>query len=98
MQWFMARLREDSTRSGISQLSVLVVLVALLLGVDVNALLTQAEASVGRILALAAAIAGPAAALARILTPQPPPAMPPLPEAALKGLERLGVALEEPKR
>lgn len=97
MQWFMARLREDSTRSGISQLCVLVVLVALLLGVDVNALLTQAEASAGRIIALAAAVAGPAAALARILTPQPPPAMPPLPEAALKGLERLGVALDERK-
>jgi hypothetical protein len=97
MQWIMARLREDSTRSGISQLSVLVVLIALLLGVDVDALLTQAEASAGRIVALIAAIAGPAAALARILSPQPPAALPPLPEAALKGLERLGVVLEEPK-
>lgn len=95
MAWLMARLREDSTRSGIGQLSVLVVLIALLLGVDVNALLTQAEASAGRIIALAAAVAGPAAALARILTPQAPSAAPVLPEAAVKGLERLGAALED---
>ncbi|UPY35487.1 hypothetical protein [Sediminicoccus sp. KRV36] len=97
MQWLAARLREDSTRSGIGQLSVLVVLIALLLGVDVNALLTQAEASAGRILALMAAVAGPAAALARILTPQPPPEPLGLPEAAVKGLERLGALVGEVK-
>lgn len=95
MQWIMDRLREDSTRSGISQLCVLVALIALLLGVDVNAMLTQAEASAGRIVALIAAIAGPAAALARILTPQPPVAPPVLPEAAVKGLERLGALVGE---
>lgn len=73
------------------------VLIALLLGVNVEALLTRAEVSAGRIAALIAALAGPLAIVARILTPQPPPSLPPMPEAALKGLERLDAALDEPK-
>lgn len=98
MQWLAARLREDSTRSGIGQLSVLVVLIALLLGVDVEALLTRAEVSAGRIAVLLAALAGPLAMVARILTPQPPAVAPMLPEAAVKGLEQLGAALAEPRK
>lgn len=95
MQWIAARLREDSTRSALGQLAVLVVLVALIFGVDVEALLTRAEASADRILVLVTSLGGAAAIIARIVTPQPPPVLPPLPDAALKGLERLGLALEE---
>jgi hypothetical protein len=98
MQWIAARLREDSTRSGIGQLSILVVLIALLLGVDVEALLSRAEVSAGRIAALVAALAGPMAILARIVTPQAPAAAPLLPDAAVRGLEQLGAALADPKR
>ena len=47
---------------------------------------------------LVAALAGPMAILARILTPQAPAAAPLLPEAAVKGLEQLGAALADPKR
>jgi hypothetical protein len=97
MQWIAARLREDSTRSALGQLAVLVVLGALLLGVDVEALLTRAEASADRILVLLTTLGGAAAIVARIVTPQPPAVLPPLPDAALKGLERLGAALDERK-
>ena len=95
MQWIAARLREDSTRSALGQLAVLVVLVALLMGVDVEGLLTRAEASASRIMVLVASLTGAAAIVARIVTPQPPAVLPPLPEAAVKGLERLGAALED---
>lgn len=93
--WITARLREDSTRSGIGQLAILVVLLALLCGVDVHALLTQAEASIERVGVIVASAVGVWAQLSRILTPQPPSVTPLLPEAALRGLERLGAALEQ---
>jgi hypothetical protein len=97
MQWITARLREDSTRSGLAQLSILIVMVAMMLGVDVNALLTQAEASASRIVALVATLAGAYATIARIVTPQPPAVTTGLPDAAVRGLERLGAMIEGPK-
>lgn len=105
MQWIKDRLREDGSRSGIAQLSVLVVLIALLLGVDVGALLTRAEGSTerlstlaGQVVALMAMFAGPAATIARIVTPQPPAGpSAALSEAAAKGLERFEAVMSERK-
>ena len=96
MAWIMDRLREDNTRSAIGQLSILAVLLALLLGVDVNALLTQAEASAARITVLGTSLAGIAAQLARFATPPPPPALPVLPPEVVRGLQRLGANMDPP--
>lgn len=94
MDWIAARLREDSTRSGLGQLAVIVLLLLIVLGVDVHALLTQAEAALGRLGALAAQVASIAAllapVLARIATPQP--ARP----AAEMAVEKLAELLPRP--
>ena len=98
MEWFRARLREDSTRSGIGQLAVIVLVICLLLGVDAQGLLTQAQLTVERMAAAAAAAVGLWSSISRIVSVEPPK-LPPLPDvpripqldaAAIEGLRRLG--------
>ena len=93
MDWIKARLREDSTRSGIGQLAVIVLVACLLLGVDVQGLLTQAQLTVERLAATAALAAGLWSSVSRIVSVEPPkipPEMPTLDAAAIEGLKRLG--------
>lgn len=94
MEWIKARLREDSTRSGIGQLAVIVLVACLLLGVDVQGLLTQAQLTVERMAATAALAAGLWSSVSRIVSAEPPklPPMPEIPQldaAAIEGLKRL---------
>lgn len=72
--WIRARLREDSTRSAIGQLGLLLAVVAVALGVDLGALLTQAEAYLARVVAVLGAVGAIAVQLQRIVTPDRPPA------------------------
>lgn len=97
MEWIKARLREDSTRSGIGQLAVIVLVACLLLGVDVQELLTQAQLTVERIAATAALAAGLWSSVSRIVSVEPPKLppveltqIPQLDAAAIEGLRRLG--------
>ncbi len=73
MQWILARLREDSTRAALGQLGLLAAVLAVALGVDVGALLTQAEAYTARIVALVGAAAAIGVQVQRILTPDARP-------------------------
>lgn len=86
MHWMLARLREDSTRAALGQLGLLAAVLAVALGVDVGALLTQAEAYTARIVALVGAAAAVAVQVQRILTPD---ARPPEVEALSKVAETL---------
>ena len=74
MEWLTARLREDTTRSALGQLGVVLALIGVALGVDVTALLAQAEAHTAQLVAITGAGAAVAAQLARIITPDRPPA------------------------
>jgi hypothetical protein len=76
MEWIIARLREDTTRAAIGQMGIAILLVCLLLGVDVGALLTQAEASMDRIVALLGAGLAVSAQLSRIVSVEAPKAPP----------------------
>lgn len=87
MQWILARLREDSTRAALGQLGLLAAVLAVALGVDVGALLTQAEAYTARIVALVGAAAAIGVQVQRIITPD---AKPPEVMAALKVVETFG--------
>lgn len=76
MDWIIARLREDTTRSALGQVGIAILLLCLLMGVDVGALLTQAEASMDRVVALAGAGVAIAAQLARIVSVEAPKPVP----------------------
>lgn len=71
MKYLLDRLKEDNTKQALGQLCLLVVFVAMMLGVDVNSLLTQAEATSSRVVALLAVMGGVGVQLHRILTPAP---------------------------
>ena len=74
MEWLTARLREDTTRAALGQLGIVLALVSVALGVDVTALLAQAEAHTAKLVAIVGAVTAGAAQLARIITPDRPPA------------------------
>ncbi|MBU8544009.1 MULTISPECIES: hypothetical protein [Roseomonadaceae] len=92
-KWILARLGEDSTRAAVGQLGLLVVLAAVAFGVDMDALLTQAEAYTARIVAMLGAVIVAAVQVQRILTPDAPP---PEAQAVLKAAELLGEAARAP--
>jgi hypothetical protein len=94
MEWFKARLREDSTRSGIGQMAVIILVICVLVGVDVGSLLTEAQVTVERIAAAAAAAVGLWSSISRIVAVEPPKVpriseIPQLDPAAIEGLKRL---------
>lgn len=110
MEWIKARLREDSTRSGIGQLAVIVLVACLLLGVDVQGLLTQAQLTVERTAATAALAAGLWSSITRIVSIEPPKvppveeivpqvaaALPQLDPAVAEALKRLAAHLDAPR-
>lgn len=89
MKWIVARLREQTTHSAVL-LAVIAFFASRAAGVDLIAL-TQGGGELLTAIAVASAAA-------KVLLPEAPPAPPPvLSEAAEKGLERLGAALEERK-
>ncbi len=80
LEWIKARLREDNSRAAIGQLSLLAAIVAVALGLDLDHVLTQAEAYTNRILAMTAIGAAVAVQVQRILTPDKSAAVVPVPE------------------
>lgn len=92
MKWVIDRLREDNTRSAIGQLSLWVILIAAVAGVDVQGLIDRANASIASVGVALAAAAGLYVQIQRILTPQPtavpvPVAVPPAVIEAVQGVQ-----------
>lgn len=69
--WIADRLREDSTRSALGQIALIILLLAVLFGVDIGALLSQTEGFMARLAALAAGAAAISVQVARVVTPEP---------------------------